>query len=197
MKLSSTSQKSADARVLSARRRDSVSGSTPIVLDLGGAGSEALRPPPPPSQRLGSISFQTTQLQTVQGARNAIGVQQMAPALPAVVLPKPSIGTGKCEGAATRSHSSPPGKVLAPSAVPASVRLSRGRPRAAPPRRSWWSARCRSAARYSPVGSSRLTWRSRPRGECHLPARQTNCRPSSLLDGGEQPIAATRTHEGL
>jgi hypothetical protein len=29
-----------------------------------------------------------------------------------------------------------------------------------------------------------------------LPAAETNCRPSSLLDGREQPIAATRAHEG-
>src|ERR1039458_879402 len=38
--------------------------------------------------------------------------------------------------------------------------------------------------------------RERLRGKCHLSARQTNCRTSSLLDGREQPITATRTHKG-
>jgi hypothetical protein len=41
------------------------------------------------------------------------------------VLPKPSIiATGKCKRALTKSHSSPPGNVQAPSTVPASVRPS-------------------------------------------------------------------------
>ena len=42
-----------------------IRGWAEIVLDLGGTSGEALRPAPRPSQRLGSISFQTTRLQTV------------------------------------------------------------------------------------------------------------------------------------
>ncbi len=63
------------------------------------------------------------------------------------LLPKPSIGTGKYESAATRSHSWPPGNVQAPSTVPASVRPSTCH-RIALPRRM---CRARRAAR--PPGS--------------------------------------------
>ena len=180
MKLSSTSQKSADARVLSASTRDSASGSTPIVLDLGGAGSEALRPPPPPSQRFGSISFQTTQLRSRgRGTPSACSkwlrhfrqscFRSLLSALASVKGRRRDHIRRRRERSRLRARSRLPLVVARPAScgTTASIMVV--------------GTMLRRGSIFT-GGQQPIDVRSRPRGECHLPARQTNCRPSSLLD---------------
>jgi hypothetical protein len=148
-------------------RRDSASRSTPIVSDLGGTSGEALRPAPPPSQRSGSISFQTTQFQTVhEGAERDRRAANGSCTSSSRCFRSLRSALASVKGAATRSHSSPPGNVQAPSTVPASDRPSTCHRIALPCR----MCRARRAARPPGPLAEPLHIAARSQGCWRLPA---------------------------